>query len=134
MAQNAGMNFQGQAASVGMPRQEQMANGARRHGQSSSDNSIDISNHSVSLTLTEPSDSVYLRGHNCKIEIGSGNTISNLFISGHNNKVYARKAQSEDGVSLGVVGNINVSGHNNRIDSLISSCVKVNGHNNRFAT
>lgn len=99
------MNFQGQAANVGMPRQEHMANGARRHAQSS-DNSIDISNHSVSLTLTEPSDTVYLRGHNCKIEIGPGNTISNLYISGHNNKVYARKAQSEDGVGLGVVGNI----------------------------
>ena len=40
------------------------------------DNSVDISNHSVSMTLMEPSERVVLRGHNCKIEIGAGNTIS----------------------------------------------------------
>jgi hypothetical protein len=39
-------------------------------------NSIDISNHSVCMTINEPSDSLVLRGHNCKIEIGAGNTIS----------------------------------------------------------
>ena len=83
------------------------------------------------MTLTEPADTVYLRGHNCKIEIGSGNTISNLYISGHNNKVFSKDAGSEV-ASYGVVGNIEVIGHNNRIDSLISSVVKVNGHNNRF--
>ena len=54
------------------------------------DNSVDISNHSVSMTLTEPSDNVTLRGHNCKIEIGPGNTISNLLITGHNNKVFSK--------------------------------------------
>lgn len=57
------------------------------------DNSIDISNHSVSMTLMEPSDRVVLRGHNCKIEIGPGNTISNLLITGHNNKVFSKASQ-----------------------------------------
>ena len=55
------------------------------------------------MTLTEPADTVYLRGHNCKIEIGSGNTISNLYISGHNNKVFSKDAGS-DVASFGVVG------------------------------
>lgn len=107
---------------------------SRRSGgtTAASDNSIDIANHSVSMTLTEPSDTVYLRGHNCKIEIGSGNTISNLYISGHNNKVFSKTAANENAASFGVIGNIEVVGHNNRIDSLISSCVKINGHNNRF--
>jgi hypothetical protein len=53
-------------------------------------NSIDISNHSVSMTINEPSDSLILRGHNCKIEIGAGNTISQLIITGHNNKVFSK--------------------------------------------
>jgi hypothetical protein len=53
-------------------------------------NSIDISNHSVSMTINEPSDSLILRGHNCKIEIGAGNTISHLVITGHNNKVFSK--------------------------------------------
>jgi len=53
-------------------------------------NSIDISNHSVSMTINEPSDSLILRGHNCKIEIGTGNTISHLVITGHNNKVFSK--------------------------------------------
>lgn len=53
-------------------------------------NSIDISNHSVSMTINEPSDSLILRGHNCKIEIGAGNTISHLIITGHNNKVFSK--------------------------------------------
>ena len=55
--------------------------GAAAHG-SSNENSIDISNHSVTMTIMEPSDSVVLRGHNCTIEIGAGNTISSLTISG----------------------------------------------------
>ena len=53
-------------------------------------NSIDISNHSVCMTINEPSDSLVLRGHNCKIEIGAGNTISHLLITGHNNKVFSK--------------------------------------------
>jgi hypothetical protein len=53
-------------------------------------NSIDISNHSVSMVLMEPSDSVVIRGHNCKIEIGAGNTITHLIITGHNNKVFSK--------------------------------------------
>jgi hypothetical protein len=61
------------------------------------DNSIDISNHSVSMTLMEPSDSVVLRGHNCKIEIGAGNTISHLLITGHNNKVYSKASSTNSG-------------------------------------
>lgn len=104
----------------------------RSRQQTTSDNSIDISNHSVSMTISEPSDTVFLRGHNCKIEIGSGNTISNLYISGHNNKVFSKSGSEVS--SFGVVGNIEVVGHNNRIDSLISSQIKVNGHNNRFSS
>ena len=64
-------------------------------GGLSSDNSIDISNHSVSMTLMEPSDSVILWGHNCKIEIGAGNTISKLVITGHNNKVFSKAGNSD---------------------------------------
>ena len=82
------------------------------------------------MVLTEPSDNVYLRGHNCKIEIGQGNTISNLYITGHNNKVFSRPSGGEQ--TFGVVGNIEVSGHNNRVDALILGGVMVNGHNNRF--
>lgn len=58
--------------------------------QQQSDNSIDISNHSVSMQVMEPTDSFVLRGHNCKIEIGAGNTISHLLITGHNNKVFSK--------------------------------------------
>ena len=98
-------------------------------------NSIDISNHSVSMTITEPSDSVILRGHNCKIEIGAGNTISHLIITGHNNKVFSKLQGADSGSmsgELGVVGSIQVMGHNNWVDSIIVNSVKVNGHNNRF--
>lgn len=42
------------------------------------------------MTINEPSDSLILRGHNCKIEIGAGNTISHLIITGHNNKVFSK--------------------------------------------
>lgn len=81
-------------------------------------NSIDISNHSVSMTINEPSDSLILRGHNCKIEIGAGNTISHLIITGHNNKVFSKLQGTESGsmsgeLGLGVVGSIQVMGHNN---------------------
>jgi len=74
-------------------------------------NSIDISNHSVSMTINEPSDSVILRGHNCKIEIGAGNTISHLIITGHNNKVFSKQQNADSGSmsgepGLGVVGSI----------------------------
>lgn len=100
------------------------------HG--SSENSIDISNHSVTMTLMEPSDSVILRGHNCKIEIGAGNTISNLIITGHNNKVFSKTSRSSGIPAFGVVGSIEVMGHNNRIESIIANSVKVHGHNNRF--
>jgi hypothetical protein len=96
-----------------------------------SDNSIDISNHSVSMTLMEPSDSVILRGHNCKIEIGAGNTISKLVITGHNNKVFS-KAGGSDINQYGVIGNVEVMGHNNRVETIISNNLRVTGHNNRF--
>jgi hypothetical protein len=74
-------------------------------------NSIDISNHSVSMTINEPSDSLILRGHNCKIEIGAGNTISHLVITGHNNKVFSKLQSTDSGsmsgeLGLGVVGSI----------------------------
>jgi len=75
----------------------------------------------------EPSDSVVLRGHNCKIEIAPGNTISHMVITGHNNKIY-----SKDSTNMGVIDRLEVVGHNNRIDSMIANKVKVNGHNNRF--
>ena len=96
--------------------------------QEPADNSIDIANHSVSMTLMEPSDSVVLRGHNCKIEIGAGNTISHLIITGHNNKVFSKAGQS----SLGVVDTIEVMGHNNRVEYILANNLQVNGHNNRF--
>lgn len=67
--------------------------GGAGHG-SSNENSIDISNHSVTMTIMEPSDSVVLRGHNCTIEIGAGNTISSLIITGHNNKVFSKTSRS----------------------------------------
>jgi hypothetical protein len=68
------------------------------------DNSVDISNHSVSMTLMEPSERVVLRGHNCKIEIGAGNTISQLVITGHNNKVFSKGGSSGTGNSaFGVI-------------------------------
>jgi hypothetical protein len=98
-------------------------------GGISSDNSIDISNHSVSMTLMEPSDSVILRGHNCKIEIGAGNTISKLVITGHNNKVFS-KAGGSDINQYGVIGNVEVMGHNNRVETIISNNLRVTGHNN----
>jgi hypothetical protein len=63
--------------------------------QQQSDNSIDISNHSVSMTVMEPTNSFILRGHNCKIEIGAGNTISHLLITGHNNKVFSKATGSQ---------------------------------------
>ena len=93
-----------------------------------SDNSIDISNHSVSMTLMEPTDSFVLRGHNCKIEIGAGNTISHLLITGHNNKVFSKSSSNQHGV----IDKIEVMGHNNRVENIITNSVKLNGHNNRF--
>ena len=58
------------------------------------------------MTLMEPNDKVILRGHNCKIEIMAGNTISNMLITGHNNKIYSKiGGQSGSGSShFGVVG------------------------------
>jgi hypothetical protein len=99
-------------------------------------NSIDISNHSVSMTLMEPSDSVVIRGHNCKIEIGAGNTITHLVITGHNNKVYSKSggsSSSSGGTSqVGVVDTVEVMGHNNRLENIIANNVNVRGHNNRL--
>ena len=95
------------------------------------ENSIDISNHSVSMTLMEPTDSFILRGHNCKIEIGSGNTVSHLLITGHNNKVYS-KSNSSSGSQPGVIDKIEVMWHNNRIETIIANSSKVHGHNNRL--
>jgi len=95
----------------------------------SSDNSIDISNHSVSMTLMEPTDSFILRGHNCKIEIGSGNTISHLLITGHNNKVFCKSSSGQHVV----IDKIEAMGHNNRVENIISNSLKINGHNNRFS-
>jgi len=106
------------------------ASGAANH--SSSENSIDISNHSVTMTIMEPSDSVVLRGHNCTIEIGAGNTISNLVITGHNNKVFSKSSRGQDVPQFGVVGSVEVMGHNNRIETIIANTLKVHGHNNRF--
>ena len=105
--------------------------GAAAHG-SSNENSIDISNHSVTMTIMEPSDSVVLRGHNCTIEIGAGNTISSLIITGHNNKVFSKTSRSQDMPLFGVVGSVEVMGHNNGIETIIANTVKVNGHNNRL--
>lgn len=85
------------------------------------------------MTLMEPSDSVILRGHNCKIEIGAGNTISKLVITGHNNKVFSKINQgNSELVQYGVVGNVEVMGHNNRVETIIANSVRVTGHNNRF--
>ena len=82
----------------------------------------------------EPSDSVVLRGHNCKIEIGAGNTISHLVITGHNNKVFSKGSNSGSGNSTyGVIEQVDVMGHNNRVESIIANSIKVNGHNNRFS-
>ena len=105
-------------------------------GAQGGENSINISNHNVSITLNEPSDSVVLRGHNCKIEIGSGNTISHLLITGHNNKVHSKgETASGSGASqYGVIDQIEVMGHNNRVESIIANNLKVTGHNNRFQT
>jgi hypothetical protein len=83
----------------------------------------------------EPSDAVFLRGHNCKIEIGAGNTISNLIITGHNNKVFSKVSGSSgnNGTQFGVIDKVEVTGHNNRVEQLIANSVKVHGHNNRFS-
>lgn len=87
---------------------------------------IDISNHSVSMTLMEPSDSVILRGHNCKIEIGAGNTISHLLITGHNNKVFSKGSSSNSGPGqYGVIDQVEVMGHNNRVETIIAGTLKV---------
>jgi len=86
--------------------------------QEPADNSIDIANHSVSMTLMEPSDSVVLRGHNCKIEVGAGNTISHLIITGHNNKVFSKVGPNSP---LGVVDTIEVMGHNNRVEYILAN-------------
>ena len=86
------------------------------------------------MTLMEPSDSVVLRGHNCKIEIGAGNTISHLLITGHNNKVFSKGNSSNSGNStFGVIEQVEVMGHNNRVESIIANSLKVQGHNNRFS-
>ena len=85
------------------------------------------------MTLMEPSDRVVLRGHNCKIEIGPGNTISNLLITGHNNKVFSKVPGSSTGQpQFGVIDKVEVIGHNNRVEYIIANTLKVNGHNNRF--
>lgn len=85
------------------------------------------------MTLMEPSESVILRGHNCKIEIGPGNTISNLLITGHNNRIFSKNSSSASGnQTTGVVDTIDVMGHNNRIENIIANNLKVGGHNNRF--
>ena len=82
------------------------------------------------MTLMEPTDSFILRGHNCKIEVGSGNTISHLLITGHNNKVFSKVPSNGQN---GVIDKIEVMGHNNRVENIISNTMKVNGHNNRFS-
>ena len=110
---------------------EELVGGAAAHG-ASNENSIDISNHSVTMTIMEPSDSVVLRGHNCTIEIGAGNTISQLVITGHNNKVFSKTSRNQDMPLFGVVGAVEVMGHNNRIETIIANTVKVHGHNNRL--
>jgi len=85
------------------------------------------------MTLTEPSDNVVLRGHNCKIEIGTGNTISNLLITGHNNKVFSKVSSnhsSQGSNQFGVIEKVEVTGHNNRVEYIIANSLKVHGHNN----
>ena len=84
------------------------------------------------MTIMEPSDSVVLRGHNCTIEIGAGNTITSLIITGHNNKVFTKTSRSHDMPLFGVIGSVEVMGHNNRIETIIANTVKVHGHNNRL--
>ena len=85
------------------------------------------------MTLQEPSDSVVLRGHNCKIEVGAGNTISHLLITGHNNKVFSKGTSSSSGPGqYGVIDKVEVMGHNNRLETMIAGSLKVQGHNNRF--
>jgi len=85
------------------------------------------------MTLMEPSDSVVLRGHNCKIEVGAGNTISHLLITGHNNKVFSKGTSSSSGPGqYGVIDKVEVMGHNNRVETMIAGSLKVQGHNNRF--
>ena len=79
----------------------------------------------------EPIESVILRGHNCKIEIGAGNKISKLIITGHNNKVFSKAGGSIIN-QYGVFRNIEVIGHNNRVETIISNDLRVKGHNNWF--
>ena len=43
------------------------------------------------MTLMEPIKNVILRGHYCKIEIGAGNKISKLIITGFNNKLFLKQ-------------------------------------------
>jgi len=110
--------------------------GARLRQENTNSNSIDISNHSVTMVLMEPSDSVYIRGHNCKIEIGAGNTITHLIITGHNNKVYSKSGSNNtsSGTSnVGVVDTVEVMGHNNRVENIIANNINVRGHNNRLS-
>ena len=113
------------------------ANAGARMRPDNSSNSIDISNHSVSMVLMEPRDSVIIRGHNCKIEIGAGNTITHMIITGHNNKVYSKSGgqnSSGSGISsVGVVDTIEVMGHNNRVENIIANNINVRGHNNRLS-
>ena len=78
------------------------------------------------MTLMEPSDSVVLRGHNCKIEVGAGNTISHLLITGHNNKVFSKGSSSNAGPGqYGVIDKVEVMGHNNRVETIIAGSLKV---------
>lgn len=83
------------------------------------------------MTILEPTDSVILRGHNCKIEIGGGNTISHMVITGHNNKVYSKQSNA---TQQGVIGQIEILGHNNRVENMIANSLKIGGHNNRFSS
>jgi hypothetical protein len=61
------------------------------------DNSNNISNHSISMTLMEPCDSVVLHRHNCNIEIGAVYTISYFIITCHNNKLYSKASSNNSG-------------------------------------
>ena len=83
------------------------------------------------MTLNEPHDSVKIGGHNCKIEIGSGNTIAHLLITGHNNKVHSK---GESSSAYGMINQIEVTGHNNRLESITANNLKVTGHHNKFHT
>ena len=80
------------------------------------------------MTVMEPTDNFILRGHNCKIEIGAGNTISHLLITGHNNKVFSKASGSQQGL----IGQIEILGHNNRVENMMANQLKISGHNNRF--